>query len=299
MSEISVVVPIYNGEKFIPTLIDTLCNQTYKSFEVLLVEDHSSDNSKELIKEICSKDNRFILLEPNDKRGTAVRGQEYALPFCHGKYHFFMSHDDFLDSDLFEKCIDKLENYGADVVIPNCILFDGVTNKKLGIYPENNDYTVTLDSKSAFELSLDWRIHGFTMESMKLFNKVGLKAEYYNSEEYYKRILYLKAERIMFANSNFYYRQNNPDAITKGRKAIQVDILTTDFLLYKVMAKEGFSLEICKERLKYIMNEYFKWYLRGIRYGLWYKNNFYLLRSLFDLFIPIIKENLKLKGREK
>ena len=102
---ISVIVPIYNGESYIPTMIDSIQSQTYQNFEVLLVEDHSTDKSKNLIKKICEADNRFKLLEPKEKMGTAVRGHEYALPFCAGEYHFYLSQDDFLDSDLFEKCI--------------------------------------------------------------------------------------------------------------------------------------------------------------------------------------------------
>ena len=186
--KISVIVPIYNGEKYISQMIDSIRNQSYENFEVLLVEDHSTDNSKKILEIVCNEDNRFKLLEPEDKRGTAVRGQEWALPYCSGKYHFFMSQDDFMDNDLFMKCVEKIEMQGADVVIPNCILFQGGgNNRRLGNYPIDHNYNKILDSRTAFELSMQWNIHGFTMERMDLFKKVGLKAEYYNSDEYWKK----------------------------------------------------------------------------------------------------------------
>lgn len=293
--KISVIVPIYNGEKYIPQMIDSIRNQSYKNFEVLLVEDHSTDNSKKLLETVCNEDDRFKLLEPRDKRGTAVRGQEWALPYCSGKYHFFMSQDDFMDNDLFMKCVEKIEVQGADVVIPNCILFQkGDNNSRLGNYPIDNDYNKILDSRTAFELSMQWNIHGFTMERMDLFKKVGLKAEYYNSDEYWKRILFLESSKIMFADTNFYYRQNNPDAITKKIKYIHVDVVKTDFLLCKRMLKEKYPKKVCKGHLKRITINYVRWYYHAIRHGFWYKKKCYVLRILFSMLFPLIGEWMRL-----
>lgn len=292
--KISVIVPIYNGEQYIENLINCLIKQTYKDFEVFFVEDHSTDNSENIIRSYCALDDRLILLNPTEKMGTAVKGQEYALPYCSGKYHFFMSQDDFIDKDFFEKCINKMVEYDADVVIPNCVLFDGMMNKKLGKYPIADDYNSTINNRDAFLLSLDWKIHGFTMEKMDLFRNIGLVAEYYNSEEYMKRMLFFKSRNIRFANTNFYYRQDNPNSITKGRKFFHIDILVTDLLLYKYMKKEKFNAQVCKERLCKINKEYFKWVFRGIKYNLYLKNNCYFLKKIICLSIQLFGENLKL-----
>lgn len=294
---ISVIVPIYNGEKYIQKMLKSLVEQTYPYFEVFLVEDHSTDNSKTIISEFCRNDERFKLLEPQEKMGTAVRGQEYALPYCNGEYHFYLSQDDFLDKDFFEKCIEVFDTKKADVAIPNCILYDAFSNKKLGEYPLNNDYEHSLNNHKAFELSLDWKIHGFTMEKMSLFKKVGLKATYYNSDEYYKRILFLEAKGIYFVDSNFYYRQDNPNAITKGIKYIHIDVLTTDFLLYRRLSRENYDKLVCKKHIKKIVSEYRKWIVRGFKYRLFFGNNGYFFSSLIRLFLPIEKERIKLVFR--
>ena len=279
--KISVIVPIYNGEAYIPKMLESLRNQTYKDFEVLLVDDHSTDKSKMMLKDICRKDDRFKLLKPVEKMGTAVKGQEYAIPYCKGDYHFFLSQDDFMDIDFFEKCMATIEAEGADVVIPNCILYYGEERKeKLGEYPIKGNYEIPLDSRKAFELSIEWKIHGFTIERMDLFKRVGLRADFYNSEEYYKRLLFLDASKIFFVDTNFYYRQDNPNAITKKRNFFHVDILLTDFMLYKKMVEKGYSKTLCRKHLKRITIECLKWYYRGIRYGLWYKKNCYALRML-------------------
>ena len=115
---------------------------------------------------------------------------------------------------------------------------------------------------------------------MDLFKRVGLRADFYNSEEYYKRLLFLDASKIFFVDTNFYYRQDNPNAITKKRNFFHVDILLTDFMLYKKMVEKGYSKTLCRKHLKRITIECLKWYYRGIRYGLWYKKNCYALRML-------------------
>ena len=186
------------------------------------------------------------------------------------------------------------KEYNADVVIPNCILFDGNLNSRLGQYPLNNDYHTPLNNREGFELSLEWKIHGFTMEKMSLFKKVGFQAEYYNSDEYYKRLLFLEASKIYFVNSNFYYRQDNPNAITKGRKYIHIDVLMTDFLLYQRLCKENFDKSTCKKHLKHIISEYKKWWFRGVKYHLFLTNNMYFLKTMLKLFVPIQKERIKL-----
>lgn len=292
--KISVIIPIYNGEQYIEKLVDCLKNQTYENFEVFFVEDHSTDKSESVLRRYSALDNRFIILNPTEKMGTAVRGQEYALPYCSGEYHFFMSQDDFIDFDLFEKCVKQMVELDADVVIPNCVLYDGIKNEKLGIYPIADDYNSTINNRDAFLLSLDWKIHGFTMERMDLFRRIGLLAEYYNSEEYMKRILFLKSSNIRFVDTNFYYRQDNPNAITKKKKYFHIDILVTDFLLYKYLREEKFDIQICKDRLRVINKEYLKWILRGLKYNLYLKNNCYFLRTMAKLLTQIVGENLVL-----
>lgn len=292
---ISVIVPIYNGEEYIPKMLESLQKQTYTNFEVLLVEDHSTDTSKSIIRKISEKDHRFKVLEPSDKMGTAGRGQCYALPFCRGDYHFYLSQDDFMDADLFEKCIAVFESTDADVVIPNCILYDGGSNQRLGKYPLDKNYLEPIQSKKAFILSLDWEIHGFTMEKMSLFKSVGLTGEYYNDEEYRKRILFLQAKRIYFVDSNFYYRQDNPEAITKKRKYFQIDVLKTDFLLYKLLCKVEPDRSIQEKYLARLLSEYGKWWLRGIKYGLFWGNGGYFVRKLLELFVPVCKEKINLR----
>lgn len=257
---ISIVVPIYNGEKYIPDLLNCLTHQTYKNFEVLLIDDMSTDNSVKIISEYVANDSRFKLYCRTTKGGTAVAGQEYAMPLCTGDYYFFMSQDDFMDPDLLEKCISRAIKTNADIVMPNMVLYyEGKNNPKALDYPLNGDYETFLDAKTAFCLSLDWRVHGFVLRKMDLVKRIGYHATYYNSCEYAGRKMFLYANKIAFVDTNFYYRQDNPDAITKTIKWFTVDILTTDLMLVDLAIKHKCPRSIIRERIRVLRRALCGW----------------------------------------
>ena len=253
MPKVSIVVPVYNGIKYLPDLYDRLHNQTYEDIEIIMVDDLSTDDSYLMMKSFEAQDTRFRAIKVAQKGGCAVKAQVQGLPYCTGEYYFYASQDDFFDYDLIEKCICKALELEADIVLPNMVLYyEGEDNFKHGKYPINNDYSQILTGKEAFSLSLNWEIHAFALRKMSLFKHEPFRADYYNSEEYYFRRMLLYAEKVAFCDSNFYYRQDNPEAITKTIKYFHVDILLTDMMLFDVMYQQDYSKKVISQRLKEI-----------------------------------------------
>ncbi len=278
---ISVVIPIFNGESYLQDIFSNFEKQTYQNYEVVLVNDLSTDNTLEVLNEYAKTNPKFIICNRTTKGGTAVAGLEYALPYCSGDYFFFMSHDDFFDDDFLEKCLNTALETDADSVIPNLILYYGEgKEKKHDNYPLNNDYTSVLDSKEAFLLSLEWNISGNAFRKMKLVREVGYKAEYYNSCEFFGRIMTLKSNKNVFCNTNFYYRQNNAGAITKQFHYFHVDILTTDIMLFRYMINLEPRSERTRKRLKHIVKYYFCWIKDYLATPMTRTEKKYVLRSL-------------------
>ena len=276
---ISVVVPVYNGFKYLPRLIENLENQTYRNLEILMVDDFSTDDSVKIIEAIVERDNRFKLIKRNTKGGTAVAGQEYALPFVIGDYYFFMSQDDLIDDDLLDVCLKRAFEAGADIVMPNMVLYyENKENKKALDYPLGDDYSSELLPKQAFELSLDWQIHGFVLRKTELVRKVGIKAEYYNSDEFYGRCAFLYANKIVFADTNFYYRQDNPEAITKTVKYFTVDVMTTDLMLLDIAIKSNCSKHVIRKRIHELRGR-FVWWTKHLYDKQWSKEQFYYIKA--------------------
>ena len=122
MPVISVVIPVYNVEKYLSKCLESITNQTYKNLEIICVDDGSTDKSQKILEEYSKKDSRIkILLQPNSGQGVARnRGIDEAA----GDYIFFCDADDYLEQSAFEQLLSRIETTGADFVFFESNVFD-------------------------------------------------------------------------------------------------------------------------------------------------------------------------------
>ncbi len=240
--KISVLVPVYNGGEFLKKLVECLQNQTFKDFEVIFVDDSSTDGSMEYLQELAKTDTRIKPIHRETKGGTAIKGIVYGLPYCNGEYFFYSSQDDLLDNDCLEKLYNKAVETGADIVVPDMVWFYDDGKDHGGLYAPDDDYEQEMSGKDAFLLSLDWRIHAFNLRKMDFAKKIGWDALYYNSCEYASRIHYFFANKVVFSDAKTYYRQNNTNAITKNKiKPFKLETMLTDLRLIEFMIDNGLT----------------------------------------------------------
>lgn len=131
MIKVSIIMPIYNAEKYLSGAIESVLNQTYSDFELILVNDKSTDNSKLICQEYKSKDNRIVLLENNSGIHGPGPTRNIGLDYATGKYIYFMDADDWIELELLECSVNKIEETNADIVQ------FGVVNEYNGM---NNSY---------------------------------------------------------------------------------------------------------------------------------------------------------------
>ena len=112
---VSVIVPVYNVEKYLPKCIDSILNQTYPHLEVLLVDDGSTDESGRICDEYAAKDDRVrVVHKENGGQGSA---RNMALDVMKGEFVAFVDSDDYIELDTLAKMLDALQCYNADMVI--------------------------------------------------------------------------------------------------------------------------------------------------------------------------------------
>ena len=115
MPKISVIIPVYNREKYVEKCLKSLANQTMQDFEVIVVNDGSTDNSKEIIqKTIESKILKNIVYLEKDNGGLSD-ARNYGIKYAKGKYIAFLDSDDYLDSKLFAE-LEKYINQEIDLI---------------------------------------------------------------------------------------------------------------------------------------------------------------------------------------
>lgn len=135
---VSVVLPVYNGEEFLAQSIQSIINQTYKNWELIIVDDCSSDNSNKIAQEFAKTDNRIKIIK-NEKNLKLPASLNVGFDCANGEYYTWTSDDNEYYPEAFEKMVDFLENnsyYGMvyaqtnvekDGVVQDYIWCDGAT----------------------------------------------------------------------------------------------------------------------------------------------------------------------------
>ena len=111
--DISIIVPIYNAEKYLNKCIDSIINQTKKELEIILINDGSTDNSETIIKKY---DDKRIKYFKNKNQGIG-KTRNFGIDKATGKYIIFLDSDDFLELNACEKMYEKAEKEKLDIVV--------------------------------------------------------------------------------------------------------------------------------------------------------------------------------------
>lgn len=112
---VSVLIPVYNVEKYLRQCLDSLVNQTLKEIEIICVNDGSTDKSLSILQEYAKKDNRIVII--NKQNGGLPSARNAGLIAANGKYVGFVDSDDYVDLDMFNILYDTAESKRAEIAI--------------------------------------------------------------------------------------------------------------------------------------------------------------------------------------
>ncbi len=151
MIDISIIVPIYNAEKYLNKCIKSLINQTKKELEFILVNDGSTDSSEEIIKSY--KDKRIKYFK-NKNQGIG-KTRNFGMKKATGKYIMFLDSDDYLATNACEELFSKAEKDNLDLVINNFYRVEEETEKKVEvIIPEFKNTTLKDNKRLLLDVNL-------------------------------------------------------------------------------------------------------------------------------------------------
>lgn len=146
---ISIIIPIYNSEKYIKRCVSSVIDQSYDKLEILLVDDGSTDNSLNICEAFAAKDNRIKVISQNN--GGVSKARNTGLRLVKGEYVMFLDSDDYMLPDMCKTMLDVLHSKQADCVI--C----GIQEPEGGLWcPQRNiDYSTLEDFKRDFIYQLN------------------------------------------------------------------------------------------------------------------------------------------------
>ena len=222
--KLSVIVPVYNVEKYLNRCLDSIINQTYQNLEIILVDDGSKDNSGRICDEYAKKDNRIRVIHKENNGAAAARNT--GIENSTGEYIAFVDSDDYIDVVMYEKMMEINKQYDCDVVMCDCYkerkdskivythdIREGYYNKDM-LYEEYFDcllmtneveYPPTISNwVCIFKKSLIMKNHLRYAEGMRFSEDLlfGSQAMYYANNFYYMK------------NQCYYHYMFNENSVT-------------------------------------------------------------------------------------
>ena len=157
---ISIIVPIYQVEKYLRSCLDSICAQTYKNLEILLIDDGSTDRSGEICEEYAKNDQRIVVIHQENKGLSAARNK--GIEISSGDYLTFVDPDDLLLHDRYiELMLEALLRDKAQISICGQITFGGRAQPEYWIEYEKSRTAAgrdILDQKSGVPESYSWNV---------------------------------------------------------------------------------------------------------------------------------------------
>lgn len=147
MTKVSIIVPVYNVEKYLRKCLDSLINQTLKDIEIICINDGSTDKSLEILEEYKNRDSRIILLNQENSGQSVARNR--GIEIAKGEYIGFVDPDDWIDLDYYEKLYNAASTNNTDIAVGGIIRVTGIKKKKFLNFEKE---TLTDNANLKFEL---------------------------------------------------------------------------------------------------------------------------------------------------
>ena len=260
-NKLSVIIPIYNAEKYILNLCQNILNQTYQNYIVYLINDGSTDASSLIIDKVVSKDNRFKLTEKTNGGPSSARNVGIDMAFeDNSNYILFIDSDDYIDVDYFEKMIDLIERNSVDIVFAshyfndnpkrNCIEKDSILNSFDSLCMILDDRIITSQSHHKIFRKELWKEIRFPLNMFFLEDTATI----------YKTII--KSEKCLISNyCGYHYNVSNSLSITKKELSNKY-IISGWRSLYSIVSNDfdrysGKEIKILKQKAKSLFMDNF------------------------------------------
>lgn len=258
-NQVSIIIPVYNVETYLRQCLDSVLGQIFSNFEVLLVNDGSTDNSGFICQEYARLDSRFKYFEKEN--GGVSDARNSGLDLAQGDYVTFLDADDFLFEDHLEKLYRATTLSDADIMIGGYSRFDG---SDFYFYKDHfkRDSLISFTSTQAIQFldsMLDIQFFNFSTACGKLFKRTLFKElrfplGRYAENQFIMWELYLNAESIYAFNGDSYVYRSNNEGLSSGFSVEHLDYI--DALEERIKSTkdlEGIDINLSFNMYRYVL----------------------------------------------
>lgn len=213
--KVSVILPVYNCEKYLRECLDSLCKQTLRDIEIICVNDGSTDSSGEILAEYAAKDGRFVIINTENKGAGAARNT--GIRAACGKYLYFPDSDDWFEPNMLSVAYRQAEQDKSEITIFRSMLFDNETGKetpctyslRLEMLPKFRPFAIRDTEHSVFRNIMGWAWDKLYLRSFVSANELYFQEQRTTNDMYFVFASLFKASRISTCDKLLYHQRRN------------------------------------------------------------------------------------------
>lgn len=249
---ISVIIPIYNAEKYLDDCIKSVVNQSYENLDIILVNDGSTDKSKEICEKWIEKDSRIRLI--NQSNMGAAMAKNSGLNNIKGNLFMILDSDDLLHKNNIEILYGCMQKEKSDIIEAR---HTTVSEEFKNIHIRQNNKKENFNTENALkELIISRKFHQTPWNKLyktELLKDIRFPKDKYIDDEYWTYKLFANAKKITWTNEVlYYYRQHEESTMGRMYSIKRLDVIDALYDRYKFMKKNFPNLSdlSCKVFLK-------------------------------------------------
>ncbi|MFI3249373.1 MAG: glycosyltransferase family 2 protein [Eubacteriales bacterium] len=270
--KVSIVLPVYNVEKYLHQCLDSLCAQTLGEIEIICVDDGSQDHSMKILEDFAQKDNRIKIFSTTEEKSGAAHARNLGIDKAAGVYLLILDSDDYFHPELAEKTYQKAIETDVDFVLFDGLAIDNVSGEpdlnlnyrliQYGLLPEKEVFSPLEIQENIFQIT-----HGNAWT--KLYKTSFVKGNHLEfqplktmNDSFFTYSSYVTAKKIVYIDEALvYYRVNNKDSLSHHLDPLaplKFAVLLKEFLINKGLF-HAYSKSFMRAAAFYT-----RWYLRAL-----------------------------------
>lgn len=247
----SIIIPVYNGEKFLTRCLTSVFRQTYSSIEIIIINDGSNDRTEEIVKKKCQKHLRNISIKYISQSNAGVAAaRNKGIEIAEGEYITFVDQDDYIADDYVEAYMLEIQARKLDILV--------------GGYKRVDDNTVirqvVLDNTkwAPFIVVAPWA--HFYKRDFLIENEVRFLKSSIGEDVYFSLIAYSHTPNIGVINNTGYYWYDNQKSVSNSKQKVVSNAIDPLFLLNRIHDDFPQSNYISRDFIEYYFVRYVVWY---------------------------------------
>ncbi len=294
--KISIIIPVYNSQKYLNQCLDSIINQTFNDFEVICIDDQSTDSSLDILQNYAKIDPRIKIIRQENAGAGAARNA--GLKIAKGDYILFLDSDDFFELNMLEKAYEACVKNDLDFVVFRSDIYDDKANKfilqyftvRSDLLPKKRIFCYKDIKKDLFRVFVGWAWDKLYKREFVLSNNFFFQEQRSTNDLFFVFTAFIKAKRIMVINDILvHHRTNIGSSLSTTREKSWQCFYNALLALKEELIKSGIYEEIEQSYINYALH-FSLWNLNTIE-GPAFKELYNSLRTEIFNELGIIKYN--------